>query len=168
MHYQRQLRHGDTRSLTPTRGLPLEERFWANVAKTGANDCWQWIGYRVGTGYGAIRAGAKMVRAHRLSYEFVHGPIPAHLCVLHRCDTPSCVNPAHLFLGTQRDNIADEVSKGRQARGERHPFVKLTEQNVREIRRRAPHERYRALAAEFGVSHGTITSIAVRRTWRHI
>lgn len=89
-------------------------RFWSKVDKT--SDCWVWIGAKHPTGYGAFGIGQVVHYAHRLSWELVNGPIPDGLFVCHNCpngDNPSCVNPAHLFLGTQVDNMQDMLGKGR-------------------------------------------------------
>ncbi len=96
----------------------LIERFWARVNKT--DTCWLWMGSAVEDGYGVLGYRGKQVRTHRLSWELANGPIPAGLSVLHRCDTPACVNPDHLFVGTTQDNITDKVAKGRQAKGDSH------------------------------------------------
>lgn len=94
----------------------LIDRFWAKVDRGEPGECWEWSGYcnDEAGGHGAFRVSrAKVDKSHRFSWELHNGPIPVGMCVLHRCDNPPCVNPHHLFLGTQRDNIADMVAKGR-------------------------------------------------------
>ncbi len=88
--------------------------------------CWEWLGCKWRTGYGYIRKAGKHIAAHRYMYTLYNGPIPKGLCILHMCDNPSCVNPEHLFLGTQQDNMRDMVAKGRNAnfKGELNPNYK--------------------------------------------
>lgn len=92
----------------------IEGRFWRKVNKSGENGCWIWTANK-SRGYGLIstKKYQSPKKAHRLSWEMHHGEIPEGLEVLHKCDNPSCVNPDHLFLGTQLDNIKDAVSKNR-------------------------------------------------------
>jgi hypothetical protein len=102
------------------------ERFMEKVQIT--DSCWLWLAVKNQDGYGRFRHGKKLYSAHRVSYELHIGPIPEGLCVLHSCDTPACVNPSHLFLGTQNDNIQDMERKGRA----KHP--KNTRQKVKVTR----------------------------------
>lgn len=112
-------------------------------------------------------------KAHRVAYEECFGPIPDGLCVLHRCDYPPCLNPEHLFLGTKADNSRDCVAKGRSAkpRGKDHPKAKLTEAQVRAIRKiKRPFVRShrQQIANKFGVSIQSIEGVFYNRTWRHL
>ena len=98
-----------------------------------------------------------------------HGPIPVGLCVCHHCDNPACVNPEHLFLGTQADNMRDRDAKGRQQRGERHCKAKLDTRRVLAVRRdRAEGMAYAAIVEKYGVSSGCIQNIVNRKTWKHL
>src|ERR1700730_16330475 len=85
--------------------ITLEERFWNGVKKT--ENCWEWTKAKTLAGYGLIGYGKKLLYAHRLSYEIHIGSIPEKMFVLHRCDNPSCVNPKHLWIGTNHDNVKD-------------------------------------------------------------
>jgi hypothetical protein len=102
----------------------IETRFWQFVEVKGENDCWLWQGSHNGNGYGelsqyALNHTIKPMRAHRLSWEIHNGDIPDGMCVCHHCDTPRCVNPNHLFLGTHKDNMHDASVKGRAGRKHR-------------------------------------------------
>lgn len=144
------------------------ERFWAKVEKT--DSCWLWTAARNTTGYGmASWKGKKNIVAHRLAYELLVGPIPVGKLALHKCDTPHCVNPDHLFFGTDADNRADCVAKDRHARGERSGVNKLTEAQVKEIKRLiANGMRLMDIAPLFGVSKNHISGIKNGRYWRHL
>ena len=90
----------------------ITERFWSKVQRGGPDECWPWIAGTSHRGYGAFYLDHGMHQSHRVSWELTHGPITDGLHVLHTCDNPPCVNPAHLFLGTDRDNARDSVAKG--------------------------------------------------------
>src|SRR3990167_5550740 len=144
--------------------------FWARVKRGDQDTCWLWRGsinkWTGGYGY-AMRSGGVANRAHRVSWELHNGAIPDGLFVLHRCDNPPCVNPAHLFLGTNADNMADMAAKGRHGR------TILTPDQVRDIRRRLGSRRTPAgvrmkLSSEYGVSVSTIKAIKANRFWRHV
>jgi hypothetical protein len=121
--------------------------------------------------YGRFKFRGVEYHAHRVSWELANGPIPEGLLVCHRCDNPPCVNPAHLFLGTQADNLADRDAKGRAVyrRGSKNGAAKLTEESVRHIRRRLKEgELQKTLAAEYGVSQSLIAQIRKGQVWGHV
>lgn len=140
------------------------ERFWSKIEPLG--DCWLWKNWRDRQGYGRFRMNGITKLAHRVSYELHVGPIQNGMCVLHRCDTPACVSPAHLFLGTHADNIDDCIAKGRKARGERHGRAKLTSADVLEIR--ASTGKISDIAKRYGVSDATISHVRLRLNWKHV
>lgn len=145
--------------------------FWGRVQKS--DGCWEWQGRRDHGGYGRFDVGPrganKPLLAHRISWEMANGPIADGLHVCHKCDNPPCVNPAHLFLGTNADNVADAVRKRRHTFGETKHFAKLTEADVLSIRaRRASGEELQHIANDHGVTASTVSNIALRKSWRHL
>ncbi len=138
-----------------------QDRFLTKVNKAGQGGCWFWTASRKPNGYGHFaKSSKKPSYAHRVSYELHNGQIPSGLCVLHSCDNPACVNPAHLFLGTQAENIADMISKGRNVDRRR-----LSEDQVRAIRRLAGAMTHANIAALFGVGRSNVGAIINRKTW---
>ena len=130
--------------------------------------CWEWRASKGNKGYGQFLINGQIRQAHRVSYQLYVGEIPEGLYVCHRCDNPGCVNPSHLFLGTQTDNMRDCENKGRGVHpsGEQHYFAKLTEKQVAEIRaRRNDGTTQTDLANEYGVSQPTISHIFCGDTW---
>ena len=145
------------------------ERFMAKVAPCPMSGCWIWIGCTVHGGYGGMQVGRTNVNAHRVAYTEFVGPIPDGLQVCHRCDNRLCVNPAHLFLGTPKDNSQDMVRKGRAVTGERNHWAKLTADAVQAIRRRlADGEATGSVAADYGLSRQTIWEVRTGKRWRHV
>ena len=140
------------------------QRFWSKVDRRGPDDCWEWLGGRDGFGYGRFCFKGKETLAHRAAWQLEKGPIPAGMCVCHSCDNPPCANPAHLFLGTQSENHADMVRKGRIARGEKNGMTKITAAQVTELcERYAAGETQTALAAEFGVTQPAVSYAILHR-----
>jgi hypothetical protein len=153
--------------------IPIENRFWTKVEVRGEDECWPWIaGMRNSDNYGCVRYEDRVEAAHRVAWRLSRGPIPDGLQVLHSCDNPRCVNPKHLFLGTNNDNVQDKVRKGRSYRacGEQSGTHKLTNDAVREIRRKYAQGEatHKQLAREFGVVEGTIGFVLREETWKGI
>jgi len=139
--------------------------FWQRVEL--GSGCWQWKGAISPTrGYGQFGVGGHQVAAHRASWMIHNGPIPADLFVLHRCDNPPCVNPAHLFLGTNQDNYDDRDAKDRVRHGSRHPRAKLTEALVIELR--ASTESDEAWAKRMGMHPSVIRNARSGKRWKRV
>lgn len=133
--------------------------------------CWLWTGCALKSGYGRIGVGGSVKLAHRVSWEIHRGAIPDGLFVLHKCDTPACVNPDHLFVGTHLDNGRDKARKGRSWHpvGALHGRSKFTESDVVEIRSMCRDGISLAeIASRYGVSDSTISAIKTRRNWNHV
>ncbi len=138
-----------------------------NVTPDPNTGCWLWERMVDRNGYGRLwHKGKPMQFAHRVSYENYRGEIPSGLCVCHKCDTPGCVNPDHLFLGTRSDNMADRQRKGRQPAGEKNGRARLTIVQVKEIKERLfLGEKKLRLAKEYNVGERTIRDIASGKNW---
>jgi hypothetical protein len=162
--------------LVPDHGLYIEDlsvklsdsharRFWPKVGVRGLDECWPWKGYTDPGGYGQFSVGGKTKGAHRIAARFT-GEDPTGKVVRHVCHNPSCVNPRHLKVGTQKENMQDMLRAGRQARGEQSGTSKLSADQVRVIRAsdRSPKE----LAKEYPTSASNIRSIRARETWDHL
>ena len=145
--------------------------FWSRVDKSdGPTACWPWRGnvYHRRGGYGYFSLHCKVWKAHRLAFALAKED-PSGLHVLHKCDNPVCCNPDHLFLGSDADNMADKVRKGRQNRGDTSPVAKLTSSQVGEIKRRlSAGEKPAQIAPAYGVSKWAIYTIAQGRNWAHV
>jgi hypothetical protein len=153
-------------------------RFLAFIKQ--ADSCWEWLGTKNSGGYGSFWLDAKNQRAHRIAYTLWKGPILDGLQVCHHCDNPKCVNPEHLFVGTNLDNMLDCMHKGRhrycpedknhlRPRGPKNHAAKLTEADVRQIRERnkmgIPAHR---LGPQFGVTPRAIRKVLSGKTWVHV
>src|SRR5512142_227806 len=161
------------------RRIPVEQRFWTKVEKRGADDCWLWRASRNQKGYGQITlstyaaATRRPYLAHRIAWELTFGPIPAGLEILHRCDNPSCVNPAHLSVGTRADNMQDAAKKGRTRQTfsrKHHPNRRLIAEQVLEARSlvTAREATVASLARGYGVSYSALYHAVVGRTWKYL
>ena len=174
-HYMQQRRANLLPIGTRARGT-TEERFWRYVEKT--DSCWIWTGSsRTKKGYGMLQkiggSKGKGMTAHRLSYQIHKGEIPESMVVMHSCDNPSCVNPDHLSVGTQSQNILEAIAKGRKVlpklphpSGIDHPFSKLTEENVHEIRSSPIMDT--VFAKRFGVAPSTVRRARIGLAWGNL
>lgn len=158
LHYSRWHREGDAnwKPLTP------EDRFWKMVSK--GPDCWEWTG-AIGGRYGQFSNYGRLP-AHRFSWVLHFGEIPEGLQICHHCDNPICVNPEHLFAGTQSDNMLDMVKKDRHPKQKESYRYKLTADSVRTIR--ASDETHAALARFYGVDPTSISNVRLYKTWRNL
>jgi len=151
--------------------------FWSKVDMlSDVKSCWKWRGAKKPSGYGNVRINGKYLLAHRVAFQLAVGEIPSGFIVCHICDEPGCCNPNHLMLGTVKSNAADMVLKNRQkkpeyaAKGETNGNSKLTEKEVKEIRKLYEFgvlNQYE-LAKNYGVTQPAIGCIVRKKTWRHI
>lgn len=147
-------------------GRPARERFEEKIVRIPIGGCWIWMACTDGKGYGRFSAGGKTVLPHRFAYQEFRGPVAEELLLCHTCDVPECVNPWHMFIGTQEANMRDAASKGRTSRGKHRPTSKLTDGAVRYIlNSRMPRSM---LAQIFNVHDMTIGKIKRRELWKHV
>lgn len=161
-HLKRMQTHGTTDPVT-AKGMTVDQAFLFYQGPATEGGCIEWTGYIMPTGYGRIGVGGQRVSAHRYAYERANGPIPDGMLIRHTCDNPPCVNPQHLLTGRHADNVADAVSRNRQNRGEAVNTAKLTEGQVREIRKSGLPTK--VLSARYGVSDTTVVRIRSRKVW---
>lgn len=150
--------------------ISAHDLFWSKVQQGETDQCWLWMGHIGSGGYGRHKAKPfATTLAHRIAYLLAQGSIPFGLLVCHKCDNPACCNPAHLFIGTSRDNSQDALRKGRLRVpcGEEHACAKLSRMNVLEIQS-LPELPAIVLAARFGVSRATIYAIRNKLRWRSV
>ncbi len=147
----------------------LADDFWASVQRSDNASCWPWLKSTQRSGYGRLAFKGSRMGSHQIAWILVNGPIGNGLCVLHKCDNPTCCNPSHLFLGTNNDNIADRMAKGRSVVGSKHKKSKLTEETVRQAREdRALGLTYTELEKKYGVTRATLHAAISGEAWRHI
>lgn len=152
-------------------GLPLQACLDRKTDKKSSNTgCWIWTGTKINRGYGSMLWERRYHLTHRLAWMSTKGNIPKGLQVLHHCDVKACVNPDHLFVGTQKQNMADMDEKGRRRNGpspgEKNGIAKLTARRVRQAR--SSDKPHRFFAEKFGVSIALISLVRLRRIWKHI
>ena len=147
-----------------------EDRFYKLVGKKNHNGCMLWQGNFIPLGYGSFQLNGKTQRAHRVAYAWAHQlKMPFRKFVLHSCDVSACVNPEHLFLGSQLDNIRDMHKKKRGVVGEKSIHAKLNKEKVLEIRKKSKEGApLKNLALEYNMSMGAISLIKNGITWRHL
>lgn len=166
-----------------SRFASIEQRLWPRAVPSETG-CLVWTGWCDPRGYGVIRHNARRWKAHRVAYTLTFGDIPDGMIVMHSCDNPPCINPAHLSLGTDADDIADRDAKKRSAtgdrhgsrtkpwattRGERNTHARINEEIVRSIRqRRASGETFTSIARDVGMDKSSVSRIANGLRWSHV
>jgi predicted XRE-type DNA-binding protein len=148
----------------------IVSRFLDKIEIDDQTGCWNWTAGKWGKGYGQFSVSGRPMSAHRFSYQHFVGEIPDGLDVLHSCDNPGCVNPEHLWLGTNEDNIADKVSKGRSGVGSDNPNAKITAETVLVIRELVGSGQVKQseIADQLGLSRQGVSDIVNRKVWRNV
>lgn len=151
------------------RGLSLKERFYSKFIVNSENGCWEWAANRFPKGYGCFKLNGKSNAAHRISYKIHVGEIKERMVICHKCDNPCCVNPNHLFMGTQKENLQDRNLKGRSIKGHKNGRCILTEKDIPIIKSLLKEKiDQRDIAKKFGVAQTTISSIKLNKSWSHL
>ena len=170
-HYHRYLKYGvtDDSVLKNLKSVHPKRRIWLCSEVDSETGCWIWQKGKDKDGYGQFSFKNRNYKAHRVAYRLYIGPIPKGMLVLHTCDTPPCVNPSHLFLGTNDDNMADMVQKDRQIKGENKENSKLIDDQVREIKKRLlGTETISDIARDYPVDRKVVSRIKAGVAWKHI
>jgi len=143
--------------------------FWKNVKIDDLLGCWLWTGAKINSGYGTVKIDGKRYLVHRYSWELAKGEIPDEMYICHTCDVKLCVQPDHLFLGNQKDNMSDASAKGRLPKGEQHYISKLTPAILLECGKLVKQGvTYRELAQKYGASPSAINNALLGRSWKHL
>jgi len=170
IHYQKRYRTGNPLTIHLLED-PIK-RFNKKIKINEKTGCHEWIGSKLPKGYGTFRLNTETaIRAHRFSYEYYKHKIPENMHCLHNCDNPSCVNPDHLFLGTNNDNVKDKMRKGRSYRpiGEKHPFAKIKDADVYKIKELiASGYSYRETSILMNTTIHIVAQIGMNKTWTHL
>lgn len=161
-HYLKLREFGSPTAGRDNRVGPLEKRLRSSTVINAETGCYEWSGSRNARGYGVISWEGKSILVHRATYEQAHGDLVPGQIVCHKCDNPACLNPSHLFAGTDADNMQDKARKGRAAK-------KLTADDVVQIRARlSSGGSLLVVARAHGICKSTVAAIRDRRTWDHI
>lgn len=140
--------------------------FWSKVQVLGLDECWNWTASTFPNGYGRVTFRGSVMGAHRVAYELTHDGILKSLDVLHSCDNRVCCNPLHLRQGTDRDNVKDKMSRGRQTMGTRNGMSRITEAQVLSIR--VDQRIQSVIAKEHGITQSMVSKIKLKSSWGHL
>lgn len=159
-----------TGSLKDTQPELFKQRIMSKIDIHGLEECWLWTGAKFKAGYGRINSGGKFLRSNRVVWELFNGKIPPGMCICHTCDTPSCCNPKHLFLGTHKDNAQDCLIKGRMnpSKGEGRYNAKLSEAQALEIISSNGRVSDKEFSKLFSVHPATVRAIRTGMRWKHL